>query len=40
MKQVDGDETTVRFWQEIYDENGRVVEIHEIYPVDKGHPRM
>jgi hypothetical protein len=39
-KEVDGKETTLRFWQEIYDENGRLVEIHEKYPVDKGHQRM
>ena len=39
-KEVDGNETTLRFWQEIYDENGRLVEVHEKYPVDKGHQRM
>jgi hypothetical protein len=28
---------TRRFWQEIYDERGRLVEVHEKFPVDKGH---
>ncbi len=37
LKEVDSAETTVRFWQEIYDPSGRLVEIHEKYPVDKGH---
>jgi hypothetical protein len=37
LKEVDADETTLRFWQEIYDDQGRLVEIHEKFPVDKGH---
>ena len=37
QKEVDGNETTLCFWQEIYDEAGRLVEIHEKYPVDQGH---
>jgi hypothetical protein len=37
VKQVDAQENTVRFWQEIYDSQGQLVEIHEKYPVDKGH---
>ena len=32
-------ETTLRFWQEIYDDQGRLVEIHEKFPVDKGHQK-
>jgi hypothetical protein len=40
LKQVDTNETTVRFWQEIYDERGRLVEIHEKYPVDKDHQKV
>ncbi len=40
LKEVDASETTVRFWQEIYDEQGRRVEIHEKYPVDKGHQKL
>jgi hypothetical protein len=39
LKEVDGREITVRFWQEIYDEQGKLVEIHEKYPVDKGHQK-
>lgn len=39
LKVVDGQENTVRFWQEIYDGQGRLVEIHEKYPVDNGHQK-
>jgi hypothetical protein len=28
FKEVDKDETTVRFWQEIYDDAGKLVEMH------------
>jgi hypothetical protein len=34
---VDAREITLRFWQEIYDEQGTLVEVHEKYPLDKGH---
>jgi hypothetical protein len=37
VKEVDALERTVRFHQEIYDETGRLVEVHEKYPEDKGH---
>ena len=37
LKEVDAEDTTLRFWQEIYDDQGRLVEIHEKYPLDKGH---
>lgn len=40
VKQVDDSERTIRFYQEIYDEKGQLVEIHEKYPVDKGHTRV
>lgn len=40
LKEVDKDEVTVRFWQEIYNEENRLVEIHEKYPVDKGHRKV
>jgi len=40
LKEVDMNEETVRFWQEIYDEKGQLVEIHEKYPVDKGHRKV
>ena len=37
LKEVDANETTLRFWQEIYDEKGDLSEIHEKYPLDMGH---
>jgi hypothetical protein len=40
VKEVDADENTVRFWQEIYNDRGKLVEIHEKYPVDKGHQQV
>jgi len=40
LKEVDMNEETVRFWQEIYDEKGQLVEIHQKYPVDKGHRKV
>jgi hypothetical protein len=39
FKEVDANEMTVRFWQEIYDEGGKLVERHEKFPVDKGHQK-
>jgi len=29
----------VRFWQEIYDDQGKPVGTHEKFPVDKGHQK-
>jgi hypothetical protein len=40
LKEVDACETTLRFWQEIYDDQGRLVETHQKYPVDKGHQKV
>lgn len=37
VKEVNASEETVRFYQEIYDEHNRLVEIHEKFPIDKGH---
>ena len=37
VKEVDKNEVTLKFFQEIYNENGILVEIHEKYPEDKGH---
>lgn len=37
LKEVDGAELTLRFWQEIYDEHGRLVETREKCPVGRGH---
>jgi hypothetical protein len=39
LKEVDAQETTLRFRQEIYDDQGKLVETHAKYPVDKGHQR-
>lgn len=39
VKDVDADEATMRFWQEIYDDHGKLVETHEKFPVDKGHQK-
>lgn len=40
LKEVDAGENTLRFWQEIYDDRGTLVEIHEKYPVDSGHKKV
>ena len=40
VKEVDDSERTIKFYQEIYDEKGQMVEIHEKYPVNKGHTRV
>jgi hypothetical protein len=40
FKEVTADETTLRFWQEIYDDTLRLVEIHEKFPVDRGHEKV
>jgi YD repeat-containing protein len=39
-KEVDSAEVTRRFWQEIYDDQGRLVEVHDKYPVDTGHRKV
>ncbi len=33
-------ENTVRLWQEIYDNDGRLVEVHQKYPADTGHQKV
>jgi hypothetical protein len=40
VKMVDAGETTLEFWQEIYDETGHLVERHLKYPEDRGHEAM
>lgn len=40
VKEVDSSEQAVRFFQEIYDGAGCLVEVHEKYPVDKGHRQV
>jgi len=37
VKEVDENERTTRFAQEIYDREGRLVAVHEKFPVDLGH---
>ena len=40
VKEVDATEKTVRFAQEIYDQSGRLVAVHEKFPVDLGHKQL
>jgi hypothetical protein len=40
VKEVDADERTVRFAQELYDQSGRLVAVHEKFPVDLGHKQL
>jgi len=41
LKLVDREENTIRFWQEIFDQDGVLVEVHQKYPIDLGHqPQM
>lgn len=40
MKEVDADEATISFYQEVFDEDGKLREIHRKYPVDLGHERV
>jgi hypothetical protein len=37
---VNSEEKTVAFYQEIYNEHGELVEIHEEFPVDRGHRKV
>jgi hypothetical protein len=40
VREVDAKETTTRFFQEIYDASNKLVEVHEKFPVDKGHRKV
>lgn len=40
VKEVDEQENTTAFRQEIYDDEGRLVEVHEKYPIDRGHRKV
>lgn len=40
VKIVDANEVTLSFKQEIFDENNTLVEVHEKYPIDKGHIKI
>ena len=40
VKEVDANEKTVKFYQEVYDQKDNLVEIHKKFPVDKGHRKL
>jgi len=40
VKVTDSEEVTIAFWQEIYDDKGRMTEIHHKYPTDTGHQKI
>jgi hypothetical protein len=40
VKEVDADEQTIKFYQEIYNASGERVEVHEKFPVNKGHTKV
>jgi len=40
IKIVDECEETTAFFQEIYDDKGNLIEVHEKFPADKGHRKI
>ncbi len=40
VKIVDANERTRSFYQEIYDRTNALVEVHEKFPIDRGHRRI
>ena len=40
IKEVDLNERTIRFAQEIYDSSGHFIAVHEKFPVDLGHKQL
>jgi hypothetical protein len=40
VKVVDRDEETISFVQEVYNHLGKLVEVHEEFPVDTGHRKI
>lgn len=40
IKEVNVNEETVKFFQEIYDGNNNFIEVHEKFPIDKGHRKI
>ena len=40
IKIVDADENTLSYVQEIYDDDGQLIEQHQKYPVDTGHQSL
>ena len=40
LKEMDNEETTLKFWQGVYDETNTLREIHEKYPIDKEYKKV
>ncbi|GAH79273.1 unnamed protein product, partial [marine sediment metagenome] len=40
VKEVDSQERTVKFYQEIYDKDNNLVQIHEKFLEDRGHKKL
>ena len=40
VKEVDADEITKQFYQEIYNEKNELIEMHYKYPKDTGHQKL
>jgi hypothetical protein len=40
VKEVNFEETTISFKQEIYNDRNELIEIHEKFPIDKGHKKI
>ncbi|MEK6693867.1 MAG: hypothetical protein AABY67_00750, partial [Nitrospirota bacterium] len=40
VKEVDSGEATVRFYQEVCDHTGKLVEVRHKYPDDQGHRKV
>ena len=40
VKEVDSQENTSCFYQEIRDETGKLIEVHEKHPEDRGHRKL
>lgn len=40
IKKVDANEETTKFSQEVYDDKGNLIEVHEKFPIDKGHIKV
>lgn len=40
VKEVDVNEQTTKFYQEIYNSEGILIEVHEKFPFDRGHQKV
>ncbi len=40
VKEVDASENTLKFYQEVYNEKGELIEVHEKYPKEHGHKKI